>query len=451
MTCDPRRLRNPEERKHLPTGLDAAVVPAICLSLGRLSGVRTHRSSARSFPLVQVGLVNLASNVAFSGVDDGTMSPPHARSTTALEKGDSKASKPRSSIPHPVWKRIETQTYRTETTATMCAERSSRDTSVGPMSGSWRRRISEWLLLTGDRSVVALVITSLFFGFFSSLSILDVVPLLDLQALFYVYSGLITGNFTLITVVVSINQLLLSRELQTPGELRTQIENVIEYRRDVEGAADEIAPVQPLGFLRLLVEATREQAQRLGGFSRNDAVQAGGDELASEATRLTEQMDQIDTLLRESETGTINVLLTLLRTNYAQEINQLRMMKERFEEELSPPVHDSIDEVIDRLQEIDVARQYFKAIYFQQELASLSRILLYVGLPAVAIATATLLVLTLPASEPEAIRHVDVLLPVSLAVGFLPLSILCSYILRTATVTNLTAATLPFTTPEQEQ
>ncbi|WP_336363586.1 hypothetical protein [Halalkalicoccus salilacus] len=295
------------------------------------------------------------------------------------------------------------------------------------------------------------MITSLFFGFFSSLSILNVVPLLDLQALFYVYSGLITGNFTLITVVVSINQLLLSRELQTPGELRTQIENVIEYRRDVEGAADEIAPVQPLGFLRLLVEATREQAQRLGGFSRNDAVQAGGDELASEATRLTEQMDQIDTLLRESETGTINVLLTLLRTNYAQEINRLRMTKERFEEDLSPPVHDSIDEVIDRLQEIDVARQYFKAIYFQQELASLSRILLYVGLPAVAIATATLLVLTLPASEPEAIRHVDVLLPVSLAVGFLPLSILCSYILRTATVTNLTAATLPFTTPEQEQ
>lgn len=295
------------------------------------------------------------------------------------------------------------------------------------------------------------MITSLFFGFFSSLSILDVVPLFDLQALFYVYSGLITGNFTLITVVVSINQLLLSRELQTPGELRTQIENVIEYRRDVEGAADEIAPVQPLGFLRLLVEATREQAQRLGGFSHNDAVQAGGDELASEATRLTEQMDQIDTLLRESETGTINVLLTLLRTNYAQEINRLRIIKERFEEELSPPVHDSIDEVIDRLQEIDVARQYFKAIYFQQELSSLSRILLYVGLPAVAIATATLLVLTLPASEPEAIRHVDVLLPVSLAIGFLPLSILCSYILRTATVTNLTAATLPFTTPEQEQ
>lgn len=331
-----------------------------------------------------------------------------------------------------------------ETTATMCAERSSRNTSVGPI-GSWRRRASEWVLLTGDRSAVALVITGLFFGFFVSLSVLDVVPL------FYVYSGLITGNLTLITVVISINQLLLSRELQTPGELRTQIENVIEYRRDVEGAADEIAPVQPLGFLRLLVEATREQAQRLGGFARSDVVQTGGSEIEDEATRLTEQMDRIDTLLRESETGTINVLWTLLRTNYAQEINRLRRIKERFEEELSPPVHDSIDEVIDLLQEIDIARQYFKTIYFQQELSSLSRLLLYVGLPAVATATATLLVLTVPASEPTAIRHMDVLLPVSLTVGFLPLSILCSYILRTATVTNLTAATLPFTTPEQER
>ena len=44
-----------------------------------------------------------------------------------------------------------------------------------------------------------------------------------------------------------------------------------------------------------------------------------------------------------------------------------------------------------------------------------------------------------------------VLVPVTLAVGLLPLAILGSFILRTATVTRLTAATLPFTTPEQER
>ncbi|WP_440006920.1 hypothetical protein [Halomicrococcus sp. SG-WS-1] len=38
-----------------------------------------------------------------------------------------------------------------------------------------------------------------------------------------------------------------------------------------------------------------------------------------------------------------------------------------------------------------------------------------------------------------------------LVVGLLPLSILFSYILRTATVTERTAAAIPFTTPEQEQ
>ena len=38
------------------------------------------------------------------------------------------------------------------------------------------------------------------------------------------FSGLIDGNLTLITVVVSINQLLLGREFKSPGTLESQIE-----------------------------------------------------------------------------------------------------------------------------------------------------------------------------------------------------------------------------------
>ncbi len=38
-----------------------------------------------------------------------------------------------------------------------------------------------------------------------------------------------------------------------------------------------------------------------------------------------------------------------------------------------------------------------------------------------------------------------------LTIGLVPLSIFCSFILRTATVTRRTAATLPFTSPEQER
>ena len=217
----------------------------------------------------------------------------------------------------------------------------------------------------------------------------------DVQAIFYVYSGLIAGNITLVTVVVSINQLMLSRELQTPGEVRSQISIVIDYRSAVEGATGEIAPVEPMGFLHLFVEAAREEAQRLGGLDCDDAGRVVGREI-DEATA------------------------------------------------------SAIDELIDRLQEIDVARQYFKTIYLQQELSLLSRQLVYVGIPAVALAMVSLLLMTVPPDRPWLIPNVA-FVPVTFAAGTLPLLLLGSYTLRMATVTNLTAATLPFTTAEQEQ
>lgn len=74
------------------------------------------------------------------------------------------------------------------------------------------------------------------------------VPLLDAQALFYAYSGLIAGSLTLITVVVSINQLLISQELQTPDELHPQIESVVRYRDTVEEAAGNFHRRNRSGF-----------------------------------------------------------------------------------------------------------------------------------------------------------------------------------------------------------
>lgn len=109
-------------------------------------------------------------------------------------------------------------------------------------AGSRRERASEWLLLDGRRENVSIALAALFFAFFSTLTVVGPVPLLDVQSLFYVYSGLIAGNITIVTVVVSINQLLLSRELQTPGELREQIDEVIEYRSEVEDATARSRP-----------------------------------------------------------------------------------------------------------------------------------------------------------------------------------------------------------------
>lgn len=313
---------------------------------------------------------------------------------------------------------------------------------------TYRSKCARWLFLTGDRRLIALGIAGLFAAFLAGLELLGAFPLQHAQPLYYAYSGLIAGNLTLITVIVSINQLFLSRELQTPGELRTEIENISDYREGIEAATGEIAPSTPFGFLRLLVESTRQKAQEVGGFARDGVVTAGGEEIDEVVTTLTAQMDEIQEPLTDADAETFHVLSVMLGANYAEQIYKLRAIRAEYEDDIGAPAHESICELVERLHDIDVSRQYFRSIYLQEELSSLSRVLLYTGLPSVAIAVVTLVVLTVPPDEPTTVLDLRILMPATLTIGLVPLAILCSFFLRTATVTKLTAATTPFTTPD---
>lgn len=311
------------------------------------------------------------------------------------------------------------------------------------------REVRELILLRGDRTVISLGIIGVFLTTSLGLSLFQAFPFSDLQAVYYVYGGLISGNLTLITVVVSVNQLLLSREFSTPGELERQISDMIDYRRDVEDAAGQVAPVEPLEFLRLLLEATRQESQALGGLVRGTDV-AAAEEIVDVVATLTEELDRTDELLVERSSGTIDVLSAMLTTNYARQINALRRTKHD-SEGLPDPVEDSIDRLIDHLQSIDIARQYFKTVYFKQELSSFSRVLLVAGLPAEGIAIASLLLMSVPSGNPTAVAHLRTVVPVTTTLALTPLAVLASFIVRTATVNRRTAATVPFTAPEQEK
>ncbi|SFG11137.1 hypothetical protein SAMN04488063_1453 [Halopelagius inordinatus] len=314
-----------------------------------------------------------------------------------------------------------------------------------------REKWREWLLLDADRTLVAGVTAFALFAFVASVSLSGLAPFVERQPVFYVYGGLLSGNLTVITVVVSISQLLLSRQLNTPSELRSQMEGVIDYRKDVEDAAGRVAPVEPLGFLRLLVENTRKRSQELGGLTiaeTNDEVYA---EVDAAVSRVTRQVDTVDGLLQESDASTFHVLSATLTTNYARDINHLRRIKSEYEESVPAHVEESIDLLIDRLQQIDVARQYFKSVYLEQQLAELSRMLFYAGLPSVAVVAVSLLLFTAAGGTSVSPPYERLLIPATVTVGLVPLSVLFAYILRIATVTQRTAATVPFTTPEQER
>lgn len=330
----------------------------------------------------------------------------------------------------------------------MGSRRGSTDSDGGH---SRRIRLREWVLLDGHRGVVTVMVAGVTFVFVTLVTASGVSPLQDGQPLFYIFGGLVSGNLTIITVVVSINQLLISRELASPSELQSQIAGTIDYRNNIEEVSGKTAPVEPLGFLRLLFENTRQTAQRLGGLVYSETANDVSDDVEAVVSNVTENADSVDALLQNSDTSTFTVLSATLRTNYARDIHHLRQIKSRYGDRLSSDVTESIETLVNQLHDIDIARQYFKGIYLQQELASLSRILFYVGLPAVTVVIVTLLAFTAGSGTSVPYPYLDLVISATITAGLLPLITLFVFILRTATVARRTAAMVPFTVPLQEK
>jgi hypothetical protein len=317
-------------------------------------------------------------------------------------------------------------------------------------AGPVDRPLERFFLFT-DRSVMTAVLLVAALTFFLGVEALGGFPTSARQPLFYLFSALTGGNFTLITIIVSINQLVVSRQLGTPGELREQIEETNEYRKSVLQTIpeDHVAPVTPTQFLHLLLSATRRSIGRLDREVEGDAGEAS--ELLDELiTDLAEHINHVDELLQESDTGVFNALSATLTTNYSQHIYRARELQSDYEDVLSEAEHDALDDLVLLLQQIDVARQYLKTLYMQDELSRLSRRLLIVGMPAVFVCIAMLQLFSASADAIVSPATVSTLAPVAVTVALAPLAVVFSYVLRISAVAQRTVAITPFTTASQE-
>lgn len=309
-----------------------------------------------------------------------------------------------------------------------------------------------WFVLVGDRLVVAVTLTIVFAFATVALSTSSIVHATDSTEMIYLFQALVAGNVTLLTIVLSVNQLVLSREMNTPGELRKQIENVIAYRDNVEATTHQTAvPVTPSEFLPVLLDGTRESTQQLGGLVAELDPSRHAAEVESLVSDLTRHLDSIRVKLERSQGGIFSTLASMLETNFSCQLHTAYRIRKQYTDELPEPAHELLDEMIEGLEQIDIARQYFRSIYIQSELARLSRILLYVGTPAVASALLLLYVATSSSGSAHAVDYLRVAAPVVLVLGFAPLAVLFSFVLRIAAVAQRTVAITPFTTPEQEE
>jgi len=316
-----------------------------------------------------------------------------------------------------------------------------------------------YLLLDADRWVVAGLLSGALFVILVGVGIAHPTPAQTLltsgDPVETLFQALVTGIITAVTLVLTLSQLVLSQELGAVGDQRERMAGAMEFREDAADAiGTPLSPAEPSAFLRSLVRATGEQA-----YDVEDALDA--DSLSEELTELlstyldsvTGNADTVADQLEGANFGEFDVLKSALDYNYSWKLYAGRRISEAYADQLSADALDRLDRLTEALELFGPAREHFKTLYFQWELSNLSRALLYVSIPALAVTIGSLLFL-----KPQEFTGVTLgvansllLLAAATTLSLTPFTLLLSYILRIVTITKRTLSIGPFILRETDR
>lgn len=319
----------------------------------------------------------------------------------------------------------------------------TRRTAIRAMTDSLRR-VTQWILLDGNRHVVSGLFTVGSFLVLASLGFTGIIRLSDQAAVRGIAGGFIPGLIAFLSIVLGINQLVLSQEFGSAGEVRNRITQVREYRRDVEETADAgPSPVLPTGFLSFVIRTIEAEATALEESVDPEADPRIRDAIRDYSKTVIDEAGDARQSLERARPGRINALLPVLEYPDSRQLFQARRLGLDLQEELSQETQRALSDVTEAIELFSVARVQFRTTYTQRTLARLSRQLQYVGLPAL------LVVVVLGLLDPSSVFYlpeaVVVLLVSSLfAMVLFPLALLSAYLLRIATISERTIAVGPF-------
>jgi hypothetical protein len=326
------------------------------------------------------------------------------------------------------------------------SERVSTASSVRSIDGIGERAL-HWLVLGGNRIVVAGILAGAIAVLFFALAHLELIAIGPGSAAASAFaSGFISGTVTLVTIALSINQLVLSRMFGSPKELFDQMNGTRDLRRRVREHADEPAvPNDPADFLSLIAETLTEHANRLGS-----ALESSGGATPPESEDYAEGIAAYGESISgkiESQTAIVNVLEVILGTEYARNLTATERLRNEYADQFSPDAETEIDAIDDLLETIAVTRQFFKTLSLQQDFARLSRVVAYSGLVALTASVVMALIY-----QPDSATFPEPYLPLVFSLGLgiivIPLTVFIAYMFRAATIARHTVSVGPFVPPE---
>jgi len=260
-----------------------------------------------------------------------------------------------------------------------------------------------------------------------------------------VFQAMITSIITGVTLVVTINQVVLSQELGPLGDQRGRMQGAMDFRADVADVIGAAAPPEPAAFLGALVEATKTRANAF-----EDRAAEGSGEVRDQVGRYVDELvgnaEAVSGRLDDAQFGTFGVIDAALDYNYSWKIYELNQLRRTYGDQFDDETTEAAEDLLDVLSLFGPAREHVKTLYFQWELVNLSRAIVYAAVPALLVSVSGLLFLD-AASFPGATLGVDNIVWIVSAVATVsvfPFLILVSFVLRIATVAKRTLAIGPF-------
>lgn len=310
-------------------------------------------------------------------------------------------------------------------------------------------RFKLWLLLRANRLVVTAVLAlTIFVVFIVFVTVLPppLIPKLRSgDTIETMFSTMISAVITGTTLVVTIGQLVLSQENGPLGDQRARMEDSMDFRDYTEELVGTPSPADPSAFLRSLVDVSQDRAEAV----RDGLSEIDSDQLQWEVNEFT------DSLIGNSETvrgqldgakfGTFDVLFAALNYNYGWKIFQVERLLHDHQEDLGQPENELLNELKIALSMFGPAREHVKTLYFEWALVTLSQLILYASIPALAVSGIMLTVVdagTLPGST-LGIENMTWLIGAAFTVTLIPFLVFASYVVRIVTVAKRTLAIEP--------
>ncbi|WP_178915329.1 hypothetical protein [Natronomonas gomsonensis] len=306
-----------------------------------------------------------------------------------------------------------------------------------------------WLLFGANRWVVAGGLAVLIFLVFMLWGVMKPVSLHSTMQssdmVETVFAGLVGAIITGTTLVVTINQLVLSQEIGSLGSQRSRMDVTMDFRQNTDSLLGMTTPADPVAYLDALIETSEQRAKTLRDTlseTENQDLYRKVDEYVDD---LLENADHARNQLEDTDFGTFDVVSPALDYNYDRKMHDVRRLGLEYEDSLTDEERSAFRELLEVLTMYGVVREYIKDLYIQWALVKLSRGILYAAVIALTVAGG-MVVFVDPTTFPGTFLGIESVLWVvsaAFAISALPFLLFTSYILRLATLAKQTLSMGP--------